>query len=148
MLLQKFNEARNFSKRLLATFSDRHLRVLSYFWFQGILHHKCWIQRAKAAKIGTFSQEYSRTLLHQSQYFQEEQGCEWKLETLNCKTFIIWLQFKLVDYYSLRKYYERDTAYLGLIDSFIQDAPQLVLQLYILSVRNQTISNSTGKIIT
>ena len=39
-------------------------------------------------------------------------------------------------YYSLRKYYERDSAYLGLIEAFIQDGPQLVLQLYILAVRH------------
>ena len=31
-----------------------------------------------------------------------------------------------------RKYYERDLAYLNMIDSFTQDAPQLLLQVYIL----------------
>lgn len=41
-----------------------------------------------------------------------------------------------VNFYSLRKYYERDSAYLGLIEAFIQDGPQLVLQLYILAVRH------------
>lgn len=41
-----------------------------------------------------------------------------------------------INYYSVRKYYERDSAYLGLIEGFIQDGPQLVLQLYILAVRN------------
>ena len=40
------------------------------------------------------------------------------------------------DYYTLRKYYERDSAYLGLINAFIQDGPQLILQLYILAVRD------------
>ena len=40
-------------------------------------------------------------------------------------------------YYSLRKYYERDSAYLGLIAGFIQDGPQLILQLYILAIRQQ-----------
>ena len=35
-----------------------------------------------------------------------------------------------------RKYYERDLAYLALIESFVQDAPQLMLQLYILLVRH------------
>ena len=39
-------------------------------------------------------------------------------------------------FYSLRKYYERDSAYLGLIESFIQDGPQLILQLYILAIRD------------
>ena len=39
-------------------------------------------------------------------------------------------------FYSLRKYYERDSAYLGLIEAFIQDGPQLILQLYILAVRD------------
>ena len=46
------------------------------------------------------------------------------------------LNKKGVNYYSLRKYYERDSAYLGLIEAFIQDGPQLVLQLYILAVRH------------
>ena len=41
-----------------------------------------------------------------------------------------------INYYSMRKYYERDSAYLGLIEAFIQDGPQLVLQLYILAVRH------------
>ena len=41
-----------------------------------------------------------------------------------------------INYYSLRKFYERDSAYLGLIEAFIQDGPQLVLQLYILAVRH------------
>ena len=39
-------------------------------------------------------------------------------------------------FYLLRKYYERDSAYLGLIEAFIQDGPQLILQLYILAVRH------------
>ena len=39
-------------------------------------------------------------------------------------------------FYSLRKYYERDSAYLGLIEAFIQDGPQLILQLYILAIRD------------
>ena len=34
--------------------------------------------------------------------------------------------------YMRRKYYERDLAYLNMIDSFTQDAPQLILQIYIL----------------
>ena len=41
-----------------------------------------------------------------------------------------------MDYYTLRKYYERDAAYLGLIKAFLQDCPQLILQLYILAVRD------------
>ena len=28
-----------------------------------------------------------------------------------------------INYYSLRKFYERDSAYLGLIEAFIQDDP-------------------------
>ena len=40
-------------------------------------------------------------------------------------------------FYYLRKYYERDSAYLGLIEAFIQDGPQLILQLYILAVRDE-----------
>ena len=39
-------------------------------------------------------------------------------------------------FYLLRKYYQRDSAYLGLIEAFIQDGPQLILQLYILAVRH------------
>ena len=35
------------------------------------------------------------------------------------------------DYYSIRTYYERDSAYLGFIDSFMQDGPQLILQVRI-----------------
>ena len=34
--------------------------------------------------------------------------------------------------YMKRKYYERDLAYLTMIDSFTQDAPQLLLQSFIL----------------
>ena len=51
------------------------------------------------------------------------------------------------DYYTLRKYYERDSAYLGLINAFIQDGPQLILQLYILAVRDHdALSDAyTGK---
>lgn len=41
-----------------------------------------------------------------------------------------------LEFYMTRKYYERDSAYLALIDSFIQDAPQLILQLYILLARH------------
>ena len=41
-----------------------------------------------------------------------------------------------VDYYMLRKYYGRDSSYLGLIDSFLQDGPQLILQIYILTKRH------------
>ena len=44
-------------------------------------------------------------------------------------------------FYSLRKYYERDSAYLGLIEAFIQDGPQLILQLYILAVRDSETSS-------
>ena len=43
---------------------------------------------------------------------------------------------KYLELYMTRKYYERDAAYLALIDSFIQDAPQLILQLYILLSRH------------
>ena len=46
---------------------------------------------------------------------------------------------------SIRVYYERDSAYLGLIGSFIQDAPQLMLQIYILAVKHKLtddLSNS------
>lgn len=38
--------------------------------------------------------------------------------------------------YMRRKYYERDLAYLNMIDSFTQDAPQLLLQVYILLQRH------------
>ena len=41
-----------------------------------------------------------------------------------------------LELYMTRKYYERDAAYLALIDSFTQDAPQLILQLYILLARH------------
>ena len=44
-------------------------------------------------------------------------------------------------FYSLRKYYERDSAYLGLIEAFIQDGPQLILQLYILAIRDSAGGN-------
>ncbi len=52
-----------------------------------------------------------------------------------------------LDYYTLRKYYERDAAYLGLIKAFLQDCPQLILQLYILAVRDHKTLNepSIGK---
>ena len=43
---------------------------------------------------------------------------------------------KYLELYMTRKYYERDSAYLALIESFIQDAPQLILQLYILLSRH------------
>jgi len=49
---------------------------------------------------------------------------------------------KLMALYSVRKYYERDSAYLGLIGSFMQDAPQLMLQLYILAIKQR--DESTG----
>jgi len=39
---------------------------------------------------------------------------------------------ELLQIYMRRKYYERDLAYLNMIDSFTQDAPQLLLQVYIL----------------
>ena len=42
----------------------------------------------------------------------------------------------VMENYRLRKYYERDSAYLGLIQGFIQDAPQILLQLYILASRH------------
>ena len=53
-------------------------------------------------------------------------------------------------FYSLRKYYERDSAYLGLIEAFIQDGPQLILQLYILAIRDseQTSSGNEDKRVT
>ena len=35
---------------------------------------------------------------------------------------------ELLQIYMRRKYYERDLAYLNMIDSFTQDAPQLLLQ--------------------
>ena len=44
-------------------------------------------------------------------------------------------------FYNLRKYYERDSAYLGLIEAFIQDGPQLILQLYILAIRDSAGGN-------
>lgn len=40
-----------------------------------------------------------------------------------------------VDYYLLMIHEDRDTALLALLESFMQSAPQLVLQLYILSDR-------------
>ena len=53
------------------------------------------------------------------------------------------------DYYTLRKYYERDAAYLGLIKAFLQDCPQLILQLFILAVRDYQSLNepSIGKLL-
>lgn len=52
------------------------------------------------------------------------------------------------NFYSVRKYYQRDSAYLGLIEAFIQDGPQLILQLYILAVRRHgDLTNvSTGRV--
>ena len=52
------------------------------------------------------------------------------------------------DYFSIRKYYERDSTYLGLMDSFMQDGPQLILQIYIIAVRHEDDLNngSTGNI--
>ena len=41
--------------------------------------------------------------------------------------------------YISRLYYERDAAYLSLIDSFLQDAPQLLLQSYILLSRDSQV---------
>lgn len=44
--------------------------------------------------------------------------------------------------YIKRKYYERDLAYLNMIDSFTQDAPQLLLQVYILlSIHNDELQH-------
>ncbi|KAK2727409.1 hypothetical protein QYM36_008039 [Artemia franciscana] len=40
-----------------------------------------------------------------------------------------------VDYFNLLLHAERDASMLNLMQSFIQDAPQLVLQIYILAVR-------------
>ncbi len=40
-----------------------------------------------------------------------------------------------------RLYYERDAAYLSLIDSFLQDSPQLLLQSYILLTRDSQVQN-------
>ena len=54
------------------------------------------------------------------------------------------LKDKMMDTYSIRKYYERDNAYLGLIESFIQDAPQLMLQIYILAVRHSNTLTRSG----
>lgn len=49
-----------------------------------------------------------------------------------------------VDYYMLRKYYDRDFSYLGLIDAFLQDGPQLILQIYILTKRHpEDLENAT-----
>ena len=41
---------------------------------------------------------------------------------------------RMLEMYTLRKLYERDLAFLDLMDTFLQDAPQLTLQLYILVV--------------
>ena len=47
-----------------------------------------------------------------------------------------------VNVYLKRKYYERDLAYLNMIDSFTQDAPQLLLQVYILlSIHNEELQH-------
>ena len=40
-----------------------------------------------------------------------------------------------MDYFNLLLHAERDASMLNLMQSFIQDAPQLVLQIYILAVR-------------
>ena len=39
--------------------------------------------------------------------------------------------------YLVRKHYERDSAYLGLLDAFLQDGPQLILQIYIVAARGE-----------
>ena len=39
--------------------------------------------------------------------------------------------------YLSRKHYERDSAYLGLLDAFTQDGPQLILQIYIVAARGE-----------
>ena len=48
---------------------------------------------------------------------------------------------KQVDYYNLLLVEERDIAILELMQSFMQDAPQLILQLYILA-RRPPVSNT------
>jgi hypothetical protein len=44
---------------------------------------------------------------------------------------------RLTKFYLTRKYYERDSAYLSLLDCFIQDGPQLILQIYIVASRGE-----------
>lgn len=56
---------------------------------------------------------------------------------------------KQVDYYNLLLHEERDISILELMHSFMQDAPQLILQIYILAKRPPSVGNSeTDYIIT
>lgn len=55
---------------------------------------------------------------------------------------------KQVDYYNLLLVEERDIAILDLMQSFMQDAPQLILQLYILARRPPVANTEYDYIIT
>lgn len=55
---------------------------------------------------------------------------------------------KQVDYYNLLLHEERDISILELMHSFMQDAPQLILQLYILAKRPPESKSENDYIIT
>ena len=55
---------------------------------------------------------------------------------------------KQVDYYNLLLHEERDISILDLMHSFMQDAPQLILQLYILAKRPPNSKSQNDYIIT
>lgn len=55
---------------------------------------------------------------------------------------------KQVDYYNLLLHEERDIAILDLMHSFMQDAPQLILQIYILARRPPQTHSENDYIIT
>lgn len=55
---------------------------------------------------------------------------------------------KQVEYYNLLLHEERDIAILELMHSFMQDAPQLILQLYILAKRPPQSTTGNDYIIT
>jgi len=74
---------------------------------------------------------------------RREQKSEWRKQGRHAGPYCLTLDpatpranKEYMELYMARKYYERDAAYLALIDSFIQDAPQLILQLYILLARH------------
>jgi len=74
---------------------------------------------------------------------RREQKSEWRKKGRHAGPYCLTLDpntplanKEYMELYMARKYYERDAAYLALIDSFIQDAPQLILQLYILLARH------------
>jgi hypothetical protein len=49
-----------------------------------------------------------------------------------------------IDYYLLMIHEDRDTALLSLLKSFMQCAPQLILQIYLLAKHKQYSNITTG----